>query len=132
VALLRRRNAEDYCREALRRSKAKDYAGSLAAADRAIAIAPQTALAYHLRGCALSDLGQHGSALNTFRQAIALDPASPSAQGSRRGRASGDAGCRLSSPCWAGGTGSRRLVPMRAGACRQMRQASAPRGMGGR
>ena len=75
MALLRRRNAEDYCREAQLRSKARDYAGSLAAADRAIAIAPQAAMAYHLRGCALSDLGQHGSALHTFRQAIALDPA---------------------------------------------------------
>lgn len=75
VALIRRRNAQDYCEEALRRSQARDYEGALAAADQATRIAPQHAVAFHLRGSALSELGRHAEALPAFRQAIALDPA---------------------------------------------------------
>lgn len=76
MALLRRgRKAGDYCQEALRLSRAGNPAGALAAADRAIKIAPGLALAHHLRGGALSDLGHHFEALIDFRQAIALDPA---------------------------------------------------------
>lgn len=75
MAPLRRRNAEDYCEEALRRYRARDYAGALALADKAIGLAPQHAMAHHLRGGALSDLGRHAEALVAFCQAIALDPA---------------------------------------------------------
>ncbi len=76
MALLRRRHeAGDYCQEALRWSKAGDPAGALAAADRAIKLSPEHALAHHVRGGALSDLGQHEAALEAFRRAIALDPA---------------------------------------------------------
>lgn len=76
MALLRRRrDAADYCQEALRRSRAGDHAGFLAAADQAIRIAPGHAMAHHLRGGALSDQGRHSEALAEFRQAIALDPA---------------------------------------------------------
>ena len=74
VALLHRRNAEDHWQEALRRLRARDYAEALAAADRAIGIRPGHAMAHHVRGGALSDLGRHAEALGAFRQAIALDP----------------------------------------------------------
>jgi Tfp pilus assembly protein PilF len=74
VALLRRRTAEDYCQEALRLSRAKDYAGALAAADKAIKAGPEHALAYHLRGSALSELGRNDDALDALRQALTLDP----------------------------------------------------------
>lgn len=74
VALLHRRNAEDYCQEALGRLRARDYAGALAAADRAIGITPEHPMAHHLRGAALSDLGRHEAALDSFRQVIAVDP----------------------------------------------------------
>jgi len=75
VALLRRRKARDYCERSLRLSREGYHEEALAAASRAIRIAPQHALAHHLRGSALSDLGRHAEALDSFRQALALDPA---------------------------------------------------------
>ena len=75
MALIRRRDAGSYYHEALRRWKATDYEGALAAADRAIGLAPEHAIAHHLRGSALSELGRHAEALPALRQAIALDPA---------------------------------------------------------
>jgi tetratricopeptide (TPR) repeat protein len=75
MALLRRRSAGDYRREALLRSRAGDHAAALAAADQAIKIAPGSAEAYHLRGCALSGLARREAALDAFRQAVTLDPA---------------------------------------------------------
>jgi len=99
VALMRRRNAEDYCEEAMwlweRRTRfvpadaarlgrarrkdqalrAKYYPAALAAADKAIGIAPEHAKAHQLRGRALSELGRHEEALDASRQAVKLDPA---------------------------------------------------------
>src|SRR6202012_1809286 len=75
VALLRRRKPEDYCEEALSRVRIKDYLGAVDTLNRALAIAPDYAMAHHLRGLSLSELGRHRRALAEFRQAIALDPA---------------------------------------------------------
>jgi tetratricopeptide (TPR) repeat protein len=75
VALLRRRKAEDYCERSLRLSREGRHEEALAAASRAIRIAPQHAPAHQLRGSALSDLGRHAEALDSFRRALALDQA---------------------------------------------------------
>ena len=75
MALLRRRKAEDYCERSLRLSREGHREEALAAATRAIRIAPQHAPAHHLRGSALSDLGRHAEALDSFRRALALDQA---------------------------------------------------------
>lgn len=72
---MRRRNAEDCCEDAMRLLQAKYYPAALAAADKAIAIAPEHAKARQLRGRALSELGRHEEALDACRQAVKLDPA---------------------------------------------------------
>ena len=70
MALFRRHTAEDYEEQAGRRLREHDYPGSLAAADRAIELAPGLAMAYHHRGWALSELGRPVEALTATDVAI--------------------------------------------------------------
>jgi Flp pilus assembly protein TadD len=73
VAWRRRGTAEDYSDQAQRLFRERDYPGSLAAADQALGLDPEHAMACHHRGWALSELGRHAEALAAFRRALALD-----------------------------------------------------------
>jgi tetratricopeptide (TPR) repeat protein len=75
VALLRRRNAGDYCEQALRLLAAEYYPAALEATDKAIKLEPGHAQAHRLRGWALSEIDRHDEALDAYRQAVRLDPA---------------------------------------------------------
>ena len=62
------------------RAEGGDYRGALSALDRALALAPMDGDAHAFRAGALRRLDRAGDALEAAGQAVALDPANPSAR----------------------------------------------------
>ena len=66
--------ADDYFASGVQKYEQRDYPGALADYNRAIALAPNNAAFYIVRGKAQLNGGDRQAAMNDFNQAIAIDP----------------------------------------------------------
>lgn len=67
-------NADTWLNVSLARYQAKDYPGTIAAADKVLAINPRSAPAYNNIGAAYAGMGQWKQAVENVRHALEIDP----------------------------------------------------------
>jgi tetratricopeptide (TPR) repeat protein len=67
-------SADTWLNASLARYQAKDYAGTIAAANKVLAINPRSAAAYNNIGAAYAGMGQWKQAMEQEHRALAIDP----------------------------------------------------------